>query len=54
MKIIKGLVYFSALLTILPFLRPRGLAARAWMWVGKPEPWLRPWASSAVWAAYWA
>jgi acetyl esterase/lipase len=35
MKIIKGLVYFSALLTILPFLRPRGLAARAWMWVGK-------------------
>ena len=35
MKIIKALVYTSALLTLLPFLRPRGLAARAWIWMGK-------------------
>jgi acetyl esterase/lipase len=35
MKNLRVLVYVSALLTVLPFLRPRGLAARAWMWVGK-------------------
>lgn len=35
MRMLRVLVYASALLTILPFLRPRGLAARAWIWVGK-------------------
>jgi acetyl esterase/lipase len=35
MKMLRALVYASALLTILPFVRPKGLAARPWIWVGK-------------------
>jgi acetyl esterase/lipase len=35
MKILRAFVYTAALLSVLPFLQPRGLAAKPWIWVGK-------------------
>ena len=35
MKVLKSLIYAAAFLSVLPFLRPKDLAARAWLWVGK-------------------